>query len=85
MSRIWSPTGSIHLESHLSKYKGRYIHLDNQRREYYDLHSVCPECKGEDIEQTCVGYAGKDHNAATCYCGWSGIVVEATAGEVGDS
>jgi predicted RNA-binding Zn-ribbon protein involved in translation (DUF1610 family) len=54
----------------------------NVYESYYLLHAVCPNCKQDNIEQTCVGYfmsedgpKNRDGNRATCgNCGWRGIV-----------
>ncbi len=51
------------------------------RQQYDRLHARCPECGQDEIYRTCVGgYFGSsleswvDENAATCRCGWHGIV-----------
>lgn len=59
------------------------------RRSHYDilaiydeLHAVCPECKSDDYESTCMGFyftdleTAVDRNHIRCSCGWSGIAHE---------
>lgn len=49
-------------------------------RAYRKLHERCPQCGGNNIETTCVGYIMADpstyenRNRATCQCGWRGVV-----------
>jgi len=47
---------------------------------YYPRHKRCPQCGGNLIESTCLGYifrsieSAKDSNRAVCDCGWVGVV-----------
>lgn len=53
--------------------------------EYRLLHACCPECGGDDIETTCMGFiftsmeTAKNRNHAYCQCGWKGIVHDMVA------
>lgn len=61
-----------------------YFGEEKAQDRYGAAHKLCPACRASDIERTCVGQipmAGleiKDHNRATCKCGWVGIVDELT-------
>lgn len=54
-------------------------------QDYQKLHSKCPDCKSDNIEQTTMAIFGsinneegywieKNQNIAICLCGWTGIV-----------
>ncbi len=44
------------------------------KKEYHKEHSLCPVCKGNVIETTCMAWIGdENHNSAWCHtCGWKG-------------
>jgi hypothetical protein len=45
--------------------------------EYHKLHSACPACGTNGVEQTCIGIIGPPPdrvNRCRCACGWRGVV-----------
>jgi hypothetical protein len=57
----------------------RKVEQKELMQKYRDAHQRCPECNGDQIEETCMGTIQLtedyvDSNYAYCGCGWKGIV-----------
>jgi hypothetical protein len=53
--------------------------MKDNRKQYYEKHSCCPQCGNNKTSQTymliiCPSDENPDYNKATCKCGWSGEV-----------